>query len=222
MERTSAQSKPKRRYHLEFSLGAAILSAMGMVFLLAWIFTLGVLAGRGLLSGGMESFVEVKKQLSTLQDTIAKRSGTKSLEQMNENRQEPDLKFHQHLVVKEEPPVIVEPPPLPLTAPPEPTPLKPAALEPLQESPAVPSTPDETGYIVQVASLDTANAADTLVEKLRKRGYEAYSYQVLVRGKPFFRVRCGVYKSHQEALTMRERLANQEGLNGFVLKLENQ
>lgn len=43
--------------------------------------------------------------------------------------------------------------------------------------------------MVQVAAFRDANRANTLVDKLRSAGEEAFAVEALVRGKTFYRVR---------------------------------
>ena len=58
-----------------------------------------------------------------------------------------------------------------------------------------------------------------MVERLTSRGYKAYSYKVFVKGRPYYRVRCGLFSSKKEAETVQGQLAEKEGLKGFVKKV---
>jgi CO dehydrogenase/acetyl-CoA synthase beta subunit len=56
--------KTGKRYHFELSRTSVFLWSFGAFVLLAWIFTLGVLAGRGLLPEGVNAFVYEKSNRS--------------------------------------------------------------------------------------------------------------------------------------------------------------
>ena len=65
--------KTGKRYHFELSRTSVFLWSVGAFVLLAWIFTLGVLAGRGLLPGGVTALAELKIQIGKLQQMISKK-----------------------------------------------------------------------------------------------------------------------------------------------------
>jgi len=58
----TASKKKAKKYQLEFSLGTMFFWCLGLFFLLAWIFVLGILVGKGMLSHRMENLSVQEKQ----------------------------------------------------------------------------------------------------------------------------------------------------------------
>jgi len=67
----------------------------------------------------------------------------------------------------------------------------------------------EIYYTVQVGSFSEAKNAERLADKLKERGYPAYSEETASRGKAFYRVRVGKFKTRYEAQTQEEQLAKE-------------
>ncbi|UCF56795.1 MAG: SPOR domain-containing protein [Deltaproteobacteria bacterium] len=78
----------------------------------------------------------------------------------------------------------------------------------------------EAQYTVQLASLGEKNKAENLINDLVGRGYPAYYYEVKVKGKTYYRVRCGRFLSRKAAGDYAEKLLNEAGLKGFVSRIE--
>ncbi|MDZ7699577.1 MAG: SPOR domain-containing protein [Deltaproteobacteria bacterium] len=196
-----------RRYHLELSLTAILLWSIGLLFLLGWIFTLGVLAGRGLLPGSGETLSELKTQIARIQDMLNKRKSSE-LEEIKKLTKDPDFEFYETLSIQEAP----------------------AAngadgsskqIKPETGNADEPGTaPAKAAYVVQVASFDNEKDGIRLVKQLTRKGYSAYCYKVYVKGKPYYRVRCGTYRTKEEAMTLKERLLEKEGLKGFLIQMK--
>ncbi|OQY49002.1 MAG: hypothetical protein B6240_04110 [Desulfobacteraceae bacterium 4572_87] len=83
-----------------------------------------------------------------------------------------------------------------------------------------PSSPGSGLYVVQVASLDQEKQAFDMVNRLVKKGYSAYHYKIFIKGRNYFRVRCGTFKTRNEALDTQQKLAENEHLKGFVQKVD--
>ena len=200
--------RPGRRYHLELSLTAILLWSIGLLFLLGWIFTLGVLAGRGLLPGGGETLSELKTQIARIQDMLNKRKSSE-LEEIRKLTKDQDFEFYETLSIQEAPT------------------LKGADGSAKQIKPET-GNADEPGgiapakgtYVIQLASLDNEKDGVRLARQLTRKGYPAYCYKVYVKGKPYYRVRCGTYPTKAEALTIKERLLEGEGLKGFLVRMK--
>jgi cell division protein FtsN len=80
--------------------------------------------------------------------------------------------------------------------------------------------PLKSGYTVQVASLQDETKAQQTVERLIKGGYDAYYEKVQIRGKTWYRVRCGKFATKNEGDDYAKRLVGETGLKGLVMKLE--
>jgi len=201
------ESKAPRKYQIELSAVSLFLWGAGLFVLLAWIFTLGVLAGRGLLPGGVTTLTELKNQIAKLQQMVSKKDGSE-LERIRKLQKDPKFAFFDELSPKTDEPV-----PAPrLTAKKAP----PSAER--REKTQAPRP--RTAYVVQVASLETEDKAKNMVKQLSRKGYPVYFYKVFVKGREYYRVRCGTFKTEAEAVKTQKRLAEKERLSGFVQKVD--
>ena len=75
-------------------------------------------------------------------------------------------------------------------------------------------------YTVQVAAMETREAADEMIARLNRKGFPSYYYDVTIGGKTFYRVRCGRFLSRTDAEKHADLLARKEGIKGFVSKLD--
>ena len=201
--------KAGKRYHFEFSRVSIFFWGLGLFVLLAWIFTLGVLAGRGLLPGGVKALTELKIQIGKLQQMISKKDRSE-LERIKELQKEPKFAFYDELSARKSD-VAKESSSSPKERIKH---LKERKQSKVSESRVRPK------YIVQVASLDSAAKAAEMVNRLIRQGYPAYSYKVFVKGHRYYRVRCGIFKTREEAINIKKRLAKNEKLDGLVRKVE--
>ena len=64
----------------------------------------------------------------------------------------------------------------------------------------------KTPWTVQVAAAETRAKADSMVAKLKERGYEAYVTSGQLNRRTFYRVRVGRYRNRQEAMVDLQRL----------------
>jgi cell division septation protein DedD len=78
----------------------------------------------------------------------------------------------------------------------------------------------EIRYTVQLASLGSRDKAERLINDLVDRGYPAYYYEATVKGKTYFRVRCGEFHTNREAGRFAEKLTKDMGIKGFVSRFE--
>ena len=78
----------------------------------------------------------------------------------------------------------------------------------------------EIRYTVQLASLGSRDKAEKLINDLVDRGYPAYYYEAVVKGKTYFRVRCGEFSTNREAGRFAEKLTKDMGIKGFVSRFE--
>ena len=122
---------------------------------------------------------------------------------------------------------VSKPKPVQKTAP-EPKSEQKAALKPEQkpEKP-VPATgktvtpyAPQARYTIQLASLELASQAEKLSTRLVKRGFPAYFYDVQVKGKTYYRVRCGRFATRKEAEAYVVKLKSEARVKGFVTKLD--
>ncbi|MBC8418074.1 MAG: SPOR domain-containing protein [Desulfobacteraceae bacterium] len=199
--------KKGKRYHFELSRTSIFLWSTGLFVLLAWIFTLGVLAGRGLLPGGVKTLAELKIQIAKLQQMISKKDRSE-LEQIRELQKDQKFTFFDELSVKKTEAVKTQ------------SPLPEDRAKSARERKAPKGNGAVTRFVVQVASLDSKAKATEMVKRLSGQGYPAYYYKVFIKGHEYYRVRCGTFKTEEEAINTKRRLAEKEKLSGFVKKVE--
>jgi len=192
------------------------------LFILGWMFVLGVLVGRGTVAVPRKSEV-LNNELAELKENALQkeREEIESLAKMN-----PDLKYPEEL--KKAPPKVA------VQARPSPTPVKskatpaptaaaksrevpqaqptadPKPAEKPTEAAAAPkaeTTPPEAAptstkahYTVQVAAFRDLESADKLVAALRGKGYPAYQLRIENAAKEaWFRVRVGAFDNRPAA-----------------------
>jgi cell division protein FtsN len=128
--------------------------------------------------------------------------------------------------VKAEPPAKVEPPTTvakeeprqaPAAAPSPPKPEKaPTARVAVALAPATPPTPSPRAmkgdWSVQVSATRDPRTADTVLRRLRAKGYDAFVLKVRRRGETFYRVRVGHYGTLEEAQQIVTRLRREPGV----------
>jgi cell division septation protein DedD len=66
-------------------------------------------------------------------------------------------------------------------------------------------------WSVQVSAPPAKDIADTLVQRLRAKGYDGYVVQVEVKRQTYYRVRVGYFDSQEKAESVRQSLTLQEG-----------
>jgi cell division septation protein DedD len=94
---------------------------------------------------------------------------------------------------------------------------KEAAPEPVK---ATEKGSDPFRYVVQIAALDERAKAEDMVKKLSGRGVEAYLQETVVKGKTFYRVRCGKFVTKEEANAYAMKLPKEAGKNWRVVNVE--
>lgn len=208
-EKEEKVEKEKRGLSLELSRTALFFWSLGLLILLGWIFTLGVLAGRGLLPSGAKTLTEIRNQIVKLQEMVGKKDSSE-LERIKGVQKDPEFGFYDELSSKKMTMVQsrLEPPPK-----------QPITEKAKQPGPALAAS---ERYVVQVASLDQEKQAVEMVNRLVKRGYPAYHYKIFIKGRSYFRVRCGTFKTRAEALNAQRKLADTERLKGYVQKVDGQ
>jgi cell division protein FtsN len=217
--------KPPKRYRVELTPLSLSLWGLGLLFVLSWVFVLGILVGRGLLPGGVGSLADLKRQISRLQEMV-NRDRSEDLKPKGESNPEPKWAFHDKLTSrKEETARLSEPR------------VEAASVrgrvskegevhtreskdgERMEAGPKTPA-PGSMQYTVQLASLGDRNKAEERAKHLAGKGHPAYFYKVTMKGKTYYRVRCWKFESREEAQRYALRLEREEGLKGFVTRAD--
>ncbi len=226
--------KTGKRYHLEFSVTSAFFWSLGLFFLLGWIFVLGIFVGRGFLPGGVNNLAEMKLQIAKLQDMVSKRDSS-DLDKIRKLSKDPKFRFYDELSAKKEDvakKVMQDRKKNHDQAADLDKRIK--ALEELvakRSQPDIQKTevrvktdkkvaPSEARgmYTVQLASLGSEIEAARIVNRLKDKGYPAFFYTTNIKGKIYYRVRCGTFRTENEAKDFKNLLAQKEGMTGFTTK----
>jgi len=196
----SVPEKPKKRYALQFSLTSLLFSGMGCIFILAWVFALGIMVGRGFLPERMEGFWGSKgKAASNKQGNKADHAP---------RIKEEELTFYNELIDTKSKPRSEPPPQAP----------RKELLNPPKKMKTAQEAQDKAGtYSVQVASLKNRGGTEQMVERLIKAGYPAYYSKTLIKGEVYYRVRCGPFPNADQAKSLAARLSEKEGFKPFIV-----
>lgn len=234
--RRSNPKKMAKKYVIGLTMKHIILISLAFLFVLLWIFSLGVIVSRGLLNDAVNSLTELKqKEIATL--------GPKEThdEQMTPPKsvipiKEEELTFYKELTEKKE---IAKDKALPESLENE---KKPEVKKPETEKQTSPQkvspTPDNIAkkeetltteekinrirariqnYNVQVAALKDIHETKDMVKKLNDLGYPAYYYQTSVKGEAYYRIRCGPFSTLDEAKKQAGRLSERQGFKPFII-----
>ena len=197
-------SRPKKkasgkgsRLILEFTRKQLFLG-LGLAFLaMAWMFTLGILVGRG-LSPVRFDVQKLKKELIALKQEALKRDQARFKIETDNLSENPDLDFYKVLTDKKEEARIKSAKDHERTTKSHMIPLKISMV-------------NKTGrpglLTIQVASLQSSKQARRVIDRLKSKGYEAYESRVSVPGKgTYHRVRVGHFENSSEASRVAARL----------------
>jgi cell division septation protein DedD len=230
---TQSRKGAKKRYYIEVTSLTLFLWCFCALFFMAWIFVLGIFVGRGFLPGADSAMMDLKTQVTKLQEMMARNKRVEPEARKNENIDE-RLAFYEKLeskkdeakrkeqiapaakngvrngssqgtgteTPKKENDATVEPP-------------KPGQGE-IRTAPQ----PGKGAYTLQLASLEEKEKAEAMVKELTFRGYGAYSYEVRVKGKTYYRVRCGRFITRDEAGIYASKLLKETKIRGLVSKVE--
>ncbi|MBN2124603.1 MAG: SPOR domain-containing protein [Deltaproteobacteria bacterium] len=229
-KKAKTKKAQKKKYQIEMTSTSIFLWGFCFFFLLAWIFVLGILVGRGFLPGAVTAIHDLKGQISKLQGMVGHKSAPDPAPERTVD-QDPKLAFYEKLSSKKDEakkgwqPEKAAEPPIEARAP-----KKAAGVE----EPARKTTADtvpvqgkdsefpeaEAKFTVQVASLADREKAEKMIEELRNQGLDAYTYEADVSGRMYYRIRCGRFKDREDAGEYAQRLFRDTGLKGFVSRLE--
>ncbi len=215
-----------KKYTIGLTMKHIIMISLAFLFVLLWIFTLGIIVSRGLLNDAVDNLTAAKQEkMATLgpkETSDGEMTPSKSVIPIKEE----ELTFYKELTEKKE---IAK----------DTTLLEPVENE-KKPKPEVPSlapdkgdkkkglvTPEEKikrireriqNYNVQVAALKNIDESKDMVKKLTNLGYPAYYYQTSVKGESYYRVRCGPFSTLEEAKKHAKRLSDREGFTPFIIK----
>jgi cell division septation protein DedD len=224
---TQSRKSVKKRYQIEVTSLTLFLWGFCALFFMAWIFVLGVFVGRGFLPGADSTLVDLKSQVTKLQDMMVRNKRAEPEQPKKESIDE-QLAFYEKLESKKDEAkrkehgtataksgTKNEPLPLKKEKDGRPEPPKPV-VEQIKNAPPA----GKGGYTLQIASLEEKTKAETMVKDLASRGYDAYFYEVSLKGRIYYRVRCGRFMTKEEAGVYASKLLKEAKIRGFVSKFE--
>lgn len=241
MSRKTQPSK-KGKYQIEISSMSLVFWGVCFVFIMGWIFVLGLLVGRGFLPANT-AINDLKAQVTKLQEMVARNKRADQKPQVKEDI-DSKLGFYDKLESKKEdkrkpfPELPPEPPKIEKTVKPSDTTLagvkadiaKKDASAKKQDMAKNGGPEKKVGdaekvsgpyrYVIQVAALDEKAKAEDMVRKLSGRGVDAYLQETVVRGKTFYRVRCGKFVTKEEAGDYAQNLPKEAGTNWRIINVE--
>lgn len=198
--RRSSPKKERKRYAFQLTLGSLLLLSVSLVFILAWVFSLGIMVGRGFLPSSIGGF-------SPLREKATHGEQKKKIEHVRPIQEE-EFTFYNQLVNKKE------------------RTKKKLLSEDLltnQDKMTKPERSKEAtrNYSVQVAALKDKEKTKKLVERLTRLGYPAYYYQTRINDEIYYRIRCGPFPDLEKVSNCAKRLADKEGFKPFIVHPSN-
>lgn len=235
----------KNKYQIELSSMSLVFWVVCIVFFMGWIFVLGVLVGRGFLPGANTAIADLKAQVVKLQEMVARNKRTDQKPQAKEDI-DSKLGFYDKLESKKEDKrkpfteLPLEPPKNGKTVRPAEATLAEVKADIAKKEPSAKSAgadkkgkdtalepvkpPDKASgsirYAIQIAALDEKTKAEEMVRKLTGRGVEAYLQEAVVKGKTFYRVRCGKFLTKEEAGNYGQKLPKEAGTSWRIVNIE--
>ena len=214
-----AKNKSKRKdFKIEFTPRSAFLWSLFLLFLLFWVFVLGVFVGKGLIPGMMP---EIKNPFRIFQEMF----GAKE-EYNYQKPEDPELVFYEKLVSKKNkvknnslPPEKKDIPVQKVTLSKDDATEIPEKKKTIEDK-ALPEVISGELYSVQIASISDSANAKKLVKELVDKDFDAYYYTATVKGKKTYRIMSGRFSSENDALKHLKRLEKLTGFKGFVSRVE--
>ncbi|MFC1869579.1 SPOR domain-containing protein, partial [Thermodesulfobacteriota bacterium] len=192
---------------------------------------LGILVGRGFLPGTVTTISDLKGQIKKLQEMVSSKE-TFDSRSPKETDNAPELAFYEKLTSKKDDVIKNWKPEKDTDLPqketpsegvrePQNPPLDKEKKEALDTVKGVrKALISEARYTVQIASIGDVGKAEKMVRQLVEQGYDAYYYEASVKGKAYYRIRCGRFGSRAEAAGYARKLKEEAGLKGFVSRIE--
>ena len=208
MARTTPETTRKTKKHpRELSLLSIFLRSFCALFVLSWVFVLGILVGRGYLPEGLKAFTELKAQIARLPEP-REPEGSPDPDIGNEKEEDPKFAFYEKLSTKKDEVAKKN------------QPVAPKKQDAPKEVKQTTDLPELRGlYTIQLVSLENEGKAQEIINHLVDLGYPAYLHKMMLKGKTYFRVRCGKFSDEKEARDYHRKLTEKEGLHGFILKI---
>jgi hypothetical protein len=205
--RKTTPEKERKKVVFQFSLPALFFWAFGLLVVLSWSFILGVFVGRGAFPDGFEAISKLRGKIQGIRGTgeVASQSMPPAIIK----EEDPQFVFFERLAKEtEDGSTRVEQPPA----------KKATRVDPPNQPPGI--EPNRSGFTVQLSATDSENGAARMVDRLKKKGYSAYVVKAHVKGKLYYRVRCGKFETEAQAKAYAAEIAKREGIRVMVSRVE--
>jgi cell division protein FtsN len=210
MEKKEKAPPKKKKSSTQWTRKGLTLWICLTFFACAWMFVLGIFVGRGTVPVKFD-MEKLENELAALKEAVIKKELDRYKPDPNLEDNKTKMEFYEALKntgqeerLKADIPQNKPKPPAQETVS---TTKKPAVSKKIVTAPKAKtaaavrkSAEDNKKFTIQVAALKDSKVADTLVAKLKKRGYPAYRSMGKVPGKGiFYRIRIGSYKNRADA-----------------------
>ena len=91
-----------------------------------------------------------------------------------------------------------------------------AGAVPEEEEEYIPTRPEGSGYTVQVASCESLEYAQHLIDQYTGRGYEPYMTRYELDGQTYYRVRIGNFATMTEAANLKTELTDKYSTPAWI------
>lgn len=230
-----------KRYFIELSRTQLFLSIAAALFILTWVFILGIIVGRGIVSDTItrafkDQIAKLQAEKKELMDKYLVQE--RPSEPSQQETLKPQLDFYDKLSKKEGGEAMVTPlpptaPPMPAQATPEPavkkqaqTALPEKAKIEKKEPPAEakikretkPAPPETGAFLLQIGAYREEATAQSSLGRLKEKGYPAQLrlQDIPQKGGKWYRVQLGPYKTRAEAEKVLSKLA-QDGFQALLI-----
>ncbi len=226
---SSAKPQKKKGWRFRVDLGPLSMALWGIfiLFFMGWIFVLGIFVGRGVLPGILTDTSEIKGTKAKLTKSIEAEEDADSYSPDSGvlEEKEPELAFYDKLTTKKDEAknnFHTDETKADKTVSPAPAEVKRSAGNTgVADSPGGSADRSVQGqYTIQVASITELAKAEKTVKQLIEKGFNAYYYEATVKGRKYYRVRCGKFPDRQEARKYSIRLEEKTGYKGYVTDIE--
>jgi cell division septation protein DedD len=221
----SRAKKRRKKYQIEITSLSTFLWGIFLFFLFAWVFVLGISVGRGSLPKVVTNLSSyIKGVIGEPAEAILRPSKSYDVKSSKKPEPDPKLAFYEKLSVKKDEvknnwqPTDSLPSKANVSQKVFPNRKKGKRAETLNTQSD--QWIDGIRYTVQLASLSDGDKAEKMSKRLLDQGYPAYFYEVKVKGKTYYRVRCGKFMSKKDARNYADKLAREEGIKGFIARTE--
>lgn len=233
------------KFAIQITRKASLLWAGVLLFVMGWMFVLGILVGRGTAPVPLKAHA-LEQELRNLKAAMLRQQQEEIETRVNPgDAPATELGFYEALkkppaptarriadapqAVKKPAPVLAEKKPAAPTPIPERKPEKaalpptvpPVAAKPVAApktvAPAATAPAQKERFAIQVGAFKDAASADGMVDRLRGKGYPAYHLRTELPGKGvWYRVRVGAFAAREGAETMLTRLKGDQ-VQGMVV-----